>query len=101
MSFNDDVSSAPALAATASAAYAAAVTTAMEESSKDDNYDSLSTLIVGRECAGDTVDPAFLVKLTGETDFSMVSSNSDRRQLYPNAEWLPCIVPQEHDTSGS
>ncbi len=36
------------------------------------------------------------VKLTGKTNFS--KSNSDRRQLYPNAEWLFCFMPQEHNS---
>jgi len=35
------------------------------------------------DCAGD------MAKLTGKTDFSTVSSNLNRRQLYLNAEWLP------------
>jgi hypothetical protein len=62
----------------------------MEESSEDDDYDSLPTLIVGGECSGDCAGD--MVKLTGKTDFSTVSSNSDRRQLYPNVEWLPGMV---------
>ena len=65
VSFDDDVSPTPALAATASAAYAATVATTTEESSKDNDYDSIPSLIVGGECADDTVDPVFLVKLTG------------------------------------
>jgi hypothetical protein len=95
VSFDEDASPAPALAATASAAYSAAVATATEESSKDDNYYSLPALIVGGECSGDCADN--MVKLTGKSDFS--KSNSDRCQLYPNAEWISCIVPQEHNSS--
>jgi hypothetical protein len=78
-----DVSPAPALFATASAAYAAAVETATEESSKDDDYDTLHALIVGGECCGDCADNT--VKLIGKTDFS----NLDRRKLYPNAKSNP------------
>jgi len=94
VSFDEDASTAPAIAA-ASAAYSAAVATAMEESSEDDDIYSLSALIVGGECSGDGADNT--VKHTGKTDFS--TSNSDRCQLYPNAEWLSCFVQQEHDPS--
>jgi hypothetical protein len=94
VSFDEDATPVPAFAATASAAYSAAVATATEESSEDDDNYSLPALIVGGECSGDGVDNT--VKLTGKTDF--FTSNSDRRQLYTNAEWLSCFVPQEHNS---
>jgi len=87
-------SPAPAFATTASSAYSTAVATAREESSEEDDIYSLPALIVGGECSGDGADHT--VKLTGKTDF--FSRNLDRRQLYPNAEWLSCFVPQEHDS---
>ena len=94
VSFDKDASPAPAFAAAASTAYSSAVATATEESSEDDDNYSLPTLMVGGACSGDGADN--MVKLTGKTDFS--TSNSDRRQLDPNAEWLSCFVPQEHDS---
>jgi G:T/U-mismatch repair DNA glycosylase len=92
VSFVKDASSAPAIAAAASAAYSAAVATATEESSEDDDIYSLPTLM-GGECSGGADNT---VKLIGKTDFS--TSNSDRHQIYPNAEWLSCFVPQEHNS---
>ncbi len=94
VSFDEDASPAPAFAAAASAAYSSAVATATEESSEDDDIYSHPALIVSGECSGDGADHT--VKLTGKTDF--FSRNLDRRQLYPNAEWLSCFVPQEHDS---
>ena len=94
MSSDEDASTAPAIAA-ASAAYSAAVATATEESREDNDIYSLSALIVGGECSGDSADNT--VKHTGKTDFS--TSNSDRHQSYPNAEWLSCFVQQERDPS--
>jgi hypothetical protein len=94
VSFDEDafpVAAAPA----ASAAYSAAVATATEteESSENDDIHSHSAFIVVGECSGDGDENT--VKLTGKSNF--FKSNSDRRQLYLNAEWLSCFVQQEHD----
>ena len=75
-----------ATAPATSVAYSAAVATATEESSEDDDIHSHSAFIVGGECSGDTVKT------------SNFKINSDSPQLYPNGEWLSCIVPQEHDS---
>ena len=49
---------------------------------------------MGGECSGDCADN--MVKLMGKSDFS--KCNSDRSQLYPNAEWFSRIFPQEHNS---
>jgi hypothetical protein len=82
----DEDASLAAAAPAASAAYLAAIATATEESSEDNDTHSHSSFVVGDECSGDT----------GKTNF-FFKSNLDRRQLVPNAEWLSCVVPQEHD----
>ena len=68
----------------------AGASTKEEESSFATAYESTSTK---EESSFATASAS-----TKEESSFFSKSNSDSPQLYPNGEWLSCIVPQEHDS---